>query len=111
MATTSVLRNEALSEPEAARHQTEGWGAEVEQLLVEALVGVLGAPRGAGLLSQTEDLELAPGVATVRGVEGGPGRLASGGRAPEVSVLLEAAGGLLHRHRAAVQADRHRQAG
>src|SRR5437764_11999160 len=92
-------------------HQAEGWCTQVEELLVEALVRVFGAPRCPGALAQAEDLELAPRVAAVGGVEGGPGRLAAGSGALEMGVLFEAAGGLLHRHLTGVQADRDGQAG
>src|SRR5205823_13907456 len=73
----SIVTRTGSGEPQAGRHQTEGWGAEVEQLGVEALQGVLGAPGGPRLLPQAEDLQLAPRVAAVGGVEGGARRFAA----------------------------------
>src|SRR2546430_244132 len=88
-------------QPEAALHQAEGWGGEVQQLFVEALVGVARAPRRLRLLAEAEDLELSPRVA---------GGFAARRRALQVSVLGEAAGGLVHRHLAGVDADRDGEA-
>src|SRR3954470_1344940 len=99
MATTDWL------EAEAAPHEAERRGAEVEKLLVEALMGVVGAPRGTRPLAQAEDLELAPRVAAVGGVESGARRLAARRRALEERVLFEPLRGLLDRHLAAVHAD------
>src|SRR5437764_2526514 len=90
-------------ETQSRCHEPQRRGAEVEQLLVEALVGVLAAPRRARPVAQAKDLELAPRVAAVGGIERGPGRLAAGGRALEVGVLLESAGGFVHRHLPGVQ--------
>src|SRR4051794_27062244 len=64
-------------EPEARRHQAQWRCAQVQQLLVEARQREVGAPCGPGPLAQAEDLELAPGVAAVGGVEGRPRRLAA----------------------------------
>src|SRR5438094_369411 len=73
--------------------------------------GKTSSMRGAGPIADAQDLELAPRVAAVGGVEAGPGRLAPGRRALEEGVVLEAAGGLVDRHVAAVHADGDGQAG
>src|SRR3954451_7871933 len=92
-------------EAEPGRHQAERRCTEVEELLVEARQREVGAPCGPSPLAQAEDLELAPGVAAVGGVEGRPGGLAAGGGALEVGVLFEAEGGFVNRHLSRVHAD------
>src|SRR5439155_11256748 len=99
-----MTRTGASGQAQSRCHEAEGWGAEGEELGVEAPVAVGGPPGPPGLLPHPEDLELAPRVAAVRRVERGPVGLGPGGRALEVGVGLEAVGGLVDAHLATVQA-------
>src|ERR687897_1396186 len=71
----------ALEVLQGGGHQAQRRRAEAQQGVVEAGVGVAGPPAGPGLVAEAQDLQLAPGVAAVGGVEGGPGGLGPGGRA------------------------------
>src|SRR5258708_891920 len=55
--------------------QAEGRRPEIEHGGVELQQGEIAAPRLPGRLAQVHDLQLAPGVAPVGRIEGGPGRL------------------------------------
>ena len=68
-------------------------------------------PGSSGPVPKWHDLELAPGVAPIGGVVGGPRRLASGGRAEQEGVGLEACRGIVHGHRPLMDAEGAGEAG
>ncbi len=97
--------------PNDCTHEPEGRGALLEERLVEPAVRIAQSPLGLGLVPKSADLELAPGVAAIAGIEGGPSGLGAGRRPGEKGVGLEAVDGLVHRHRAGVDADGDGQSG
>src|SRR5581483_12222819 len=79
------------AEIDSVAEQTERWGAEIKHRRVEALEAVAGSPLLAGALAKLEDLQFAPGVAAVGGVERGPPGLGERGGAGQMGVRLEPA--------------------